>query len=96
MVEDIITGLSRSRSLFVIARNSTLTYKGQAVDIKQVGRHEKARRLAAIAPVTTKLSLGDKGADEPRFMSTRPKPSFSNAVDVGFGSLSNCLFDLLR
>jgi TolB-like protein/class 3 adenylate cyclase len=39
MVEDIITGLSRSRSLFVIARHSTFTYKGKAVDIKQVG-HE--------------------------------------------------------
>ena len=38
MVEDIITGLSRSKSLFVIARQSTLTYKGKAVDIKQVGR----------------------------------------------------------
>lgn len=37
-VEDIITGLSRSRSLFVIARNSSFTYKGKAVDIKQVGR----------------------------------------------------------
>jgi adenylate cyclase len=38
MVEDIITSLSRKRSLFVIARNSTFTYKGKAVDIKQVGR----------------------------------------------------------
>jgi TolB-like protein/class 3 adenylate cyclase/cytochrome c-type biogenesis protein CcmH/NrfG len=38
MVEDIITGLSRSRSLFVIARHSTFTYKGKAFDIKQVGR----------------------------------------------------------
>jgi len=38
MVEDIITGLSRSKSLFVIARNSTFTYKGKAVDIKQAGR----------------------------------------------------------
>src|SRR3989440_265160 len=38
MVEDIITGLSRSKSLFVIARNSSFTYKGKAVDIKQVGR----------------------------------------------------------
>jgi adenylate cyclase len=38
MVEDIITGLSRSKSLFVIARHSTFTYKGEAVDIKQVGR----------------------------------------------------------
>ena len=38
MVEDIITGLSRIKWLFVIARNSTFTYKGQAVDMKQVGR----------------------------------------------------------
>src|SRR5215467_10423402 len=38
MVEDIITGLSRIRWLFVIARNSTFTYKGRAVDVKQVGR----------------------------------------------------------
>ena len=38
MVEDIITGLSRSKSLFVIARTSSFTYKGKAVDIKQVGR----------------------------------------------------------
>jgi TolB-like protein/class 3 adenylate cyclase/lipoprotein NlpI len=38
IVEDIITGLSQSKSLFVIARNSSFTYKGKAVDIKQVGR----------------------------------------------------------
>jgi len=38
MVEDIITGLSQSKALLVIARNSTFTYKGKAVDIKQVGR----------------------------------------------------------
>jgi len=38
MVEDIITALSRFRSLFVIARNSSFTYKGQAVDVKQAGR----------------------------------------------------------
>ena len=37
-VEDIITALSRTKSLFVIARNSSFTYKGKAVDIKQVGR----------------------------------------------------------
>jgi len=38
MVEEIITALSRIRWLFVIARNSTFTYKGQAVDVKQVAR----------------------------------------------------------
>ena len=38
MVEEIITALSRIRWLFVIALNSSFTYKGQAVDVKQVGR----------------------------------------------------------
>src|SRR5437667_3509932 len=38
MVEEIITALSRIRWLFVIARNSSFTYKGQTVDVKQVGR----------------------------------------------------------
>ena len=38
MAEDIITGLSRLRWLFVIARNSTFAYKGRSVDVRQVGR----------------------------------------------------------
>ena len=38
MVEDIIGALSRMRWLFVIARNSSFTYKGRTVDVKQVGR----------------------------------------------------------
>jgi len=38
MVEEIITALSRIRWLFVIARNSSFTYKGRSVDVKQVGR----------------------------------------------------------
>jgi TolB-like protein/class 3 adenylate cyclase len=38
IVEDITTALSRFNSLFVIARNSAFTYKGKAIDIKQVGR----------------------------------------------------------
>jgi len=38
IVEDIITALSRMRWLFVIARNSSFTYKGRTVDVKQVGR----------------------------------------------------------
>jgi adenylate cyclase len=38
MVEEIITALSRIRWLFVIARNSTFTYKGQAINVKRVGR----------------------------------------------------------
>jgi adenylate cyclase len=38
MVEEIITGLCRIRWLFVIARNSTFTYKGRPADVKEVGR----------------------------------------------------------
>src|SRR5258705_3335884 len=38
MVDDIITALSHFRALFVIARSSSFTYKGRAVDVKQVGR----------------------------------------------------------
>jgi adenylate cyclase len=38
MVEEIITALSRIKWLFVIARNSSFTYKGRAVDVKRVGR----------------------------------------------------------
>src|SRR5438105_10819362 len=38
MVEEIITALSRIRWLFVIARNSSFTYKGKAVDVKQISR----------------------------------------------------------
>jgi TolB-like protein len=38
IVDEITTALSRFKSLFVIARNSSFTYKGKAVDIKQIGR----------------------------------------------------------
>ena len=43
IVEEITTALSRFKSLFVIARNSSFTYKGKAVDIKQVGRELDVR-----------------------------------------------------
>jgi adenylate cyclase len=60
MVEEIITALSRIRWLLVIARNSSFTYKGQAVDVRQVGRElgvryvlegsvRKARNLVRIS-----------------------------------------------
>jgi adenylate cyclase len=63
MVEDIITGLSRIRWLFVIARNSSFTYKGQAVDVKRVGRElgvryvlgGSVRKLGKRVRITTQL-----------------------------------------
>jgi TolB-like protein len=45
IVEEIITGLSRIGWLFVIARNSSFTYKGRAVDVKQVGRELGVRYI---------------------------------------------------
>jgi adenylate cyclase len=45
ITEDIITELSRFQSLFVIARNSSFTYKGKSVDIKEVGRQLGVRYI---------------------------------------------------
>ena len=45
MVEEIITALSRFKSLFVIARNSSFTYKGRSVDVRQVSRELGVRYL---------------------------------------------------
>ncbi len=45
MVEDIIGGLSRIKWLFVVARNSSFTYKGKAIDLKRVGRELGVRYL---------------------------------------------------
>jgi adenylate cyclase len=70
VVEDIITGLSRSKSLFVIARNSSFTYKGKPVDIKRVGRElgvryvleGSVRKAGNRVRITGKLIDGDTGA----------------------------------
>src|SRR5689334_3535638 len=45
MVEEIITALSRIRWLFVIARNSSFVYKGQAINVRQVGRELGVRYI---------------------------------------------------
>ena len=45
VVEEITTALSRFRQLFVIARNSSFTYKGRALEVKQVGRELGVRYL---------------------------------------------------
>jgi adenylate cyclase len=45
IAEDVITALARYPSLFVIARNSSFTYKGRAVDVKQVGRELGVRYI---------------------------------------------------
>jgi len=70
MVEEIITALSRIRWLFVIARNSSFTYKGHAVDIRHVGRElgvryvleGSVRRSADQVRVTAQLIDANNGA----------------------------------
>jgi TolB-like protein len=70
MVEEIITALSRIRWLFVIARNSSFTYKGHAVDVKQVGRElgvryvleGSVRKSGTRVRITTQLIDATNGA----------------------------------
>src|SRR5208337_4185168 len=70
MVEDITTGLSRIRWLFVIARNSSFTYKGRAVDVRQVGRElgvryvleGGVRKAGARLRITAQLIEAETGA----------------------------------
>jgi TolB-like protein len=70
MVDDIITGLSRINWLFVIARNSTFTYKNRAVDVKQIGRElgvryvleGSVRRLDDSVRITCQLIDASTGA----------------------------------
>jgi adenylate cyclase len=59
MVEDIITGLSRIKWLFVIARNSSFTYKGRAVDVRQVARELGARYVleGSVRKATARLRI---------------------------------------
>ena len=69
MVEEIITALSRIRWLFVIARNSSFTYKGRAVDVKQVGKElgvlyvleGSVRKAASRVRITAQLLDGTTG-----------------------------------
>jgi TolB-like protein/class 3 adenylate cyclase len=70
MVEEIITALSRIRWLFVIARNSTFTYKGQAIDVKKVGRElgvryvleGSVRKAGGRVRITSQLVDAETGA----------------------------------
>ena len=70
MVEEIITALSRFRSLFVIARNSSFAYKGRSVDVKLVGRElgvryvleGSVRKSASKVRITAQLIDAQSGA----------------------------------
>src|SRR6202011_4412057 len=68
--EDILTGLSKLRWFFVIARNSSFTYKGQAVDVKRVARElgvryvleGSVRKATGRVRITTQLVEAETGA----------------------------------
>jgi len=70
VVEEIITGLSRIKWLLVIARNSSFTYKGKAVDVKQVGRElgvryvleGSVRKAAERVRISAQLVEAENGA----------------------------------
>ena len=85
-VEDIIAALSRIRWLFVIARNSSFTYKGRAVDVKQVGRElgvryvlegsvrkaaNRVRITGQLIDATTGAISGPSGSKAPSTTSSR-------------------------
>jgi adenylate cyclase len=56
LVEDIITALSRFKSLFVIARNSSFSYKGKSPDIRQVGRELGVRYVLEAASESRRIA----------------------------------------
>ena len=65
LVDDITTALSRFRELFVIARNSSFTYKGKAVDIKRVGRQLGVRYVleGSVRKAGTRLRINGQLID---------------------------------
>jgi TolB-like protein/DNA-binding response OmpR family regulator len=87
MVEEIITTLSRIRWLFVIARNSSFTYKGQAVDVKQIGQElgvryvleGSVRKLDARVRITAQLIEAETGT---HLWADRFDGSIANVLDL--------------
>jgi adenylate cyclase len=70
MVEDIVTGMSHIKWLFVIARNSSAVYKGKAIDVRQIGRElgvrylleGSVRKAGARLRITAQLVEAETGA----------------------------------
>ena len=87
MVEDIITGLSRIKWLFVIARNSSFVYKGKAVDVRQVGRELGVRYRAGRRRAESRCRL------RVRRSWSKPKPGAHLWADRFDGGVAD-VFDL--
>jgi len=63
MAENIITALSKFRWFFVTARNSTITFKGTAIDVKQVGRELDTVRPGRKRSKSRQSRAGDRSVD---------------------------------
>jgi TolB-like protein/class 3 adenylate cyclase len=87
IVEDIITALSRFKALFVIARNSSFTYKGRAVDVKQVGRELGVRYVleGSVRKASNRVRITGQLVD-----TTTGAHLWANRFDGGLGDI----FDL--
>ena len=87
MAEDIITALSHFKALFVIARNSSFTYKGRAVDVKQVGRELGVRYVleGSIRKAANRVRITGQLAD-----TATGAHLWANRFDGGLGDI----FDL--
>jgi len=94
MVEDIITGLSRIKWLFVIARNSTFTYKGRAVDVKQVGRELGVAMCLKVACARLPIACASRGSSSTPPPERTSGPSATTASSTIFSrcrTRSRCL-----
>ena len=80
VVEEIITALSRMRWLFVIARNSSFTYKGRAVDVKQVARELGVRYVleGGVRKATNRVRITSR----PSFVASAGKPADTSVGPV--------------
>ena len=85
LVEEIITSLSRVRSFFVIARNSSFTYKGRAVDVRQVARELGVRYVleGSIRKAGTRVRIvGPARSTRPAGTTSGPTASTGDVADI--------------
>ena len=92
VADDIITALSRTSGLFVIARNSSFTYKGRNVDVKQIGRELGVRYVLE----GSIRRAGEESALRPSLSIRRPASIFGwNVMMVPVKMCSTCRTKLL-
>ena len=77
LVEDIITGSEPGKSFFVIARNSSFTYKGRAVDVRQVS----PRTGRPLRPRRQHPQGWHRASASSASWSTRPPDTMSGPID---------------